>query len=183
VNRNFSDNKAKYWVATVQLATEDSALVVQMVDGQGITSDICLSNLALVFRQARIIKAGCSVGDDVNRLRKTFEHSMSSFAALLELGTIPVPNKERHENSGLSELVAHLFGLKMLDNQPREGGWGNLPLSKEQIIYAARDAWAGSAIANHVATREPEVYGIEKLVEKFEQGQMLFQDVLEVKGE
>lgn len=52
----------------------------------------------------------------------------------------------RVNSIGLARLAEHWCGVKSWKSRISRSNWGRLPLASDQIVYAAVDAWAGSAI-------------------------------------
>lgn len=70
---------------------------------------------------------------------------------------------------GLKKLSASVVGLDL--PKPRKitlSNWTKVPLSEAQLIYSARDAWVGAAIANELAECEPTIFGRESLINTLE---------------
>ena len=71
-----------------------------------------------------------------------------------------------HCKSGLKSLSRSILGIDLpKDIVSFQSDWSTVPLSENQIIYSARDAWAGAAIANRLAQFDPEIFGREALIE------------------
>ena len=71
-----------------------------------------------------------------------------------------------HCKSGLKSLSRSILGIDLpKDIVSFQSDWRHVPLSENQIIYSARDAWAGAAIANRLAHFDPEIFGREALIE------------------
>jgi hypothetical protein len=70
-----------------------------------------------------------------------------------------------HRKSGLKSLSRSILGIDLpKDCACSQSDWSAVPLSENQIVYAARDAWAGAAIANRLAEFDPQMFGREALV-------------------
>ncbi len=71
----------------------------------------------------------------------------------------------RSNRYGLKFLSKGLLGLDL--PKPKEvamSDWSSIPLTEDQIMYSARDAWAGAAIAKKLAEYCPSTFSQEALV-------------------
>lgn len=85
----------------------------------------------------------------------------------LDLGFLG--KRSASQRIGLKDLTAAVVGLDL--PKPKRitlSDWTVVPLTEAQIIYSARDAWAGAAIANKLAESQPASFGREALVGAFE---------------
>jgi len=146
--------------ATVQLATTDSCLVVHLIRrSSGKHSWACAPILKAVLCDERFIKVGCALEEDFMDLYDLWGglDGKSRF----DLGLLG----GRGNQFGLKGLSKNILDLDL--PKPKEiakSDWSTLPLSEDQIIYSARDAWAGVAIAERLATYDPDNFSYESLV-------------------
>lgn len=152
--------------ATVQLATVDSCLVVHLVRGStGSHSAACSPILKSVLNDREYIKAGCAIDEDMMALSEIWDGLDAR--SRLDLGFLG--KRSASQRIGLKDLTAAVVGLDL--PKPKRitlSDWTVVPLTEAQIIYSARDAWAGAAIANKLAESQPASFGREALVGAFE---------------
>jgi ribonuclease D len=119
-----------YLPSLVQLATSTAVYLfqVQQVD--------CAAALRGVFADARIVKAGVSVADDLRKLKQVFAFEDQS---VLDLGRIA----KRHglAQTGVRNLVGIFLGTRV-PKGAQTTNWAAPQLTPQQIAYAATDAWA-----------------------------------------
>jgi len=153
-----------YNAATVQLATSDSCLVIHLARRSGKHSQACAPILKAVLCDEQFFKAGCALDDDLMSLYELWNglDAKSRF----DLGFLG----GRSKRYGLKALTKGLLGVDL--PKPREvtlSDWSMIPLNEHQIIYSARDAWAGAAIAKQLAIHDPTTFGHETLVKTLAQ--------------
>jgi ribonuclease D len=85
---------------------------------------------------ASTVKAGVGLADDVRQLRKVFELAP---AALVDLGALA--RSHGVEKSGVRALAALFLGIR-IPKGTTTSNWAARTLSRQQIAYAATDAWA-----------------------------------------
>jgi hypothetical protein len=170
--------------ATVQLATPSSCLVVHLVHRSGRHSNACSSILKSVLEDETYVKAGCAIDDDLVGLYELWGNldARSRF----DLGTVVPPlnigGKRRggRNRSGLQSLSRSLLGVNLpKDKRDIESDWSTVPLSDDRVIYAARDAWAGAAIANLLERYDPDCFSRESLVDLFEKTETPIKNLVE----
>jgi ribonuclease D len=96
----------------------------------------CSAALARLLGEARIVKAGVGLADDLRKLRETFPFEARSVA---DLGIAA----KRHgvEKTGVRGLAALFLGFR-IPKGTKTSNWAAPRLSPQQIAYAATDAWA-----------------------------------------
>ncbi len=118
-------------VALLQLATENDAFLIRLHEISQ------FQKLTVLFENSDIIKTGVAIHDDIKALQKLFKFKAQSFVELQTLA------KEK----GLTK-----FGLKGMAEELLQGtvnkgskmtNWERLTLTKDQLRYAATDAWIG----------------------------------------
>ncbi|ABB39185.1 3'-5' exonuclease [Oleidesulfovibrio alaskensis G20] len=99
-----------------------------------------------VLSSPHIVKTGVAVRDDIKDLKKLacFED-----AAVVDLGE--VARELGMETHGLRNLAANLLEFR-ISKAAQCSNWSNLELSRQQISYAATDAWVSREI--HLRMRE-----------------------------
>mmetsp|Transcript_2104 Transcript_2104/g.3745 ORF Transcript_2104/g.3745 Transcript_2104/m.3745 type:complete len:384 (-) Transcript_2104:2457-3608(-) len=179
----FVDGSSFAHGATVQLATPKSCLVVHLVRRNGRHSYGCAPILKSVLADENYVKAGCAIDGDLIELhdlwgtleaRSRFDLGIvfpRNRNSNIEDGTTKKYDKPQtiRNKSGLKSLSRSILGIDLpKENWNCHSDWSSVPLSEDQIIYAARDAWAGAAIANELAEYDPDFFGREALIELFE---------------
>ncbi|MCM8761549.1 MAG: 3'-5' exonuclease domain-containing protein 2, partial [Candidatus Omnitrophica bacterium] len=118
-----------YPPALVQLAGSSGVYIFQL---RNIGSH---EPLAAILADKKTVKAGVAVNDDINKLKTVFSFNPAGFIELAALSAgLGI------KNAGLRGLAALLFGFK-ISKSARVSRWDLPHLSREQIIYAATDAW------------------------------------------
>jgi ribonuclease D len=99
----------------------------------------CSSLLQEVF-QSEKPKAGIGVTDDLRQMKKVFAFEEAS---VVDVGALA----RRHgvEQTGLRNLAGIVLGYR-IPKGSRTSNWGAARLTRQQIAYAAMDAWAARAL-------------------------------------
>ena len=92
--------------------------------------------LAELLRDARIVKAGISLKDDLRALKHVFPFEEEN---MLDLGTVARSNG--FGQTGVRNLAGILLGTR-IPKGTKTSNWAARELSPAQITYAATDAWA-----------------------------------------
>lgn len=122
-----------YPPALVQLAGE---AVVWIFPLQRIDSSTLLRD---VF-QAQIVKAGIGVNDDLRQMKKLFAFEEAN---VVDVGALA--RRQGVEQTGLRNLAGIVLGYR-IPKGSRTSNWGAARLTRQQIAYAAMDAWAARAL-------------------------------------
>ncbi|NWR37892.1 WRN helicase, partial [Tachuris rubrigastra] len=97
--------------------------------------------LKRLLEDETIKKVGVGIEGDQWKLMSDFEIRLKSFVELADVANEKLKCKEMWSLNG---LVKHLFGKQLLkDKSVRCSNWEKFPLSEEQKLYAATDAYAG----------------------------------------
>ncbi|KFV44596.1 Werner syndrome ATP-dependent helicase, partial [Tyto alba] len=100
--------------------------------------------LKRLLEDETIKKVGVGIEGDQWKLMSDFEIKLKSFVELADVANEKLKCKEIWS---LNDLVKHLFGKQLLkDKSVRCSNWEEFPLSDEQKLYAATDAYAGFII-------------------------------------
>ena len=96
----------------------------------------CSSVLAPMLAAQGIVKAGISLADDLKKLKELVSFDEAS---VLDLGHVA----RRHglKQTGLRNLTGLLLGTR-IPKGAKTTNWAVRQLSRQQITYAATDAWA-----------------------------------------
>jgi ribonuclease D len=92
--------------------------------------------LAELLSDARIVKAGISLKDDLRALKQVFAFEEQN---MLDLGT--VARSAGLGQTGVRNLAGILLGFR-IPKGTKTSNWAARELSPAQIAYAATDAWA-----------------------------------------
>ncbi len=118
-----------YPPSLIQLAASDGVYVFQL---RHITSYKLLSD---ILADKNVLKTGVAVNDDIIKLNSLFPFEPKGFVELSELR-----KRLGIKNAGLRGLAALLFGFK-ISKHTKISRWDSPKLTREQIVYAATDAW------------------------------------------
>jgi len=147
----------------VQLATPTHALVVHLAKPSGRPSRACAPLIESVLRNEHIVKAGCAIDHDFIELHEDWEglEARSRF----DLGGM---SGDKGSVAGLQSLCANFLGLDLPKSKRLAmSDWSQLPLADTQLMYCARDAWAGAAVAAELEALLPETFSSEALTRRF----------------
>ncbi|XP_001861848.2 exonuclease mut-7 homolog [Culex quinquefasciatus] len=140
-------------VAVIQLATRDDVYLVDVLVSQLQGSD--WSELASVFNRDDVLKLAFAPSTDFNMFQKALpafnvSYGPQSGSMILDLQVLwrkvdaiksfQFPFKEEITNQNLSNLAKLCLGKK-LDKSNQFSNWAQRPLRREQIQYAALDAY------------------------------------------
>ena len=120
-----------YLPSLLQLASDKEVFIFQLKH-LGLAKP-----LRQILADASIIKAGVSLDFDIRELKKL---SVFKAAGFMDLGNIA--KKAGIKNHGLRGLAAVLLGLR-ISKGAQTTNWARDVLTRQQIQYAATDAWVG----------------------------------------
>jgi ribonuclease D len=92
--------------------------------------------LAELLGAPGIVKAGIGIGDDLKALKKLFAFQEAS---VIDVGSLA--KKWGIEQTGLRNLAGIVLGIRIPKGK-RTSNWAAAKLTRQQIFYAAMDAWA-----------------------------------------
>jgi len=123
-----------YPPSLVQLAGEAAVWIfpLQRVD--------CASILKPVFEDVNVVKAGIGIAEDLRQMKKVFAFDA---AAVLDVGALA--RRRAIEQTGLRNLAGIVLGIRVPKGK-RTSNWAAARLTRQQIGYAAMDAWAARAL-------------------------------------
>ena len=130
--------------AVLQLSTETATLVLHIIHLK-----ILPRHLANILANDTIIKAGCGIRNDVLKLLRDTNVQCKGVVDLVDLKT-KAGYPKQHGN-GLRKLAFNVLEINL--NKPKKvtmSNWEILPLSGDQIRYAALDAWIGIKLYLHM---------------------------------
>ena len=120
-----------YLPSLLQLASDKEVFVFQLKH-LGLAKP-----LRRILADASIIKAGVGLDYDIRELKKL---SVFKAAGFMDLGNIA--KRAGIKNHGLRGLAAVLLGLR-ISKGAQTTNWARDVLTRQQIQYAATDAWVG----------------------------------------
>jgi ribonuclease D len=120
-----------YLPSVLQLAAPDEVFIFQL-KFLGLAGP-----LQQILSDPALIKAGVSLDYDVRELRKLSPFKASGF---VDLGILA--RKAGIKNHGLRGLAAVFLGCRLV-KKAQTSNWARDVLTRQQIEYAATDAWAG----------------------------------------
>ena len=123
-----------YPPALLQLAGSSAVYVFQLLQLQD------LKWFTDLFSDAGIIKAGVSLDHDIKKLKARQDFEDAGFVELSALS-----DSAGIKNNGLRGLAAILLGLRISKGAQRSN-WSRPELTREQILYAATDAFISREI-------------------------------------
>ena len=149
-------------------------MVIHLARRSGKHSQACAPILKAVLCDEQFVKAGCALDEDLMSLYELWNglDAKSRF----DLGFLG----GRSNRYGLKSLSKGLLGVDL--PKPREvalSDWSMIPLTEHQIVYSARDAWAGAAIAKQLALYDPTTFGHESLVKTLVQTEPSISELIE----
>jgi len=125
----------------VQAATARAVWIFQLQEVD------CSQALAELLSAPRIVKAGVGLAEDLRQLKKVFAFEE---AAIVDVGAVAKRNGA--EQTGLRNLAGIYLGFRIPKGK-RTSNWAARRLSREQIGYAAMDAWACRELYLHFKER------------------------------
>ena len=118
-----------YPPSLIQLAARDGVYIFQL---RHIRS---YEPLVDILGDHRRLKAGIAVADDIKKLRDLFPLEPSGFIELAGLAA-----RAGIKHAGVRSLAALLFGCR-ISKGTKCSRWDAPALTRDQIVYAATDAW------------------------------------------
>ena len=120
-----------YLPSILQLASNDEVFIFQLKH-LGLAKP-----LRQILADASIIKAGVSLDYDIRELKKLSHFKAAGF---MDLGNLA--RKTGIKNHGLRGLAAVFLGIR-ISKGAQTSNWSKDVLTRQQIQYAATDAWVG----------------------------------------
>ena len=149
--------------ATVQIAVNSAAIVVQLVDTNGNPSDATKSVLQTVLADHSIVKAGVGIDQDMLELYREWGCTFD-ITNRFDIGGLGATNSQTVSLKNLTQTVVNVELLK--SRKLAMSNWGQVPLTEAQISYCARDAWAAAAVMTELAKRDPDTFATAPLIHR-----------------
>eukprot|EP00435_Cladocopium_sp_Y103_P058504 s1151_g20.t1 len=132
--------------STLQVAADDFVVVFDLLSlapKKASTASRLSRLLSPLFSHSGILKLGFGLQHDLQRLAASYPH-MECFrcmnATLDVQESFMTLRRDKGQSTGLSALCVEHFGLP-LSKRLQTSDWGARPLSKDQLLYAALDAF------------------------------------------
>ncbi|KPA19238.1 3'-5' exonuclease domain protein [Candidatus Magnetomorum sp. HK-1] len=113
----------------LQLATDNAVFIFQ------ISKSFFPEIIQTALSDPNVIKAGVAVRDDIIGLKRVNDFSEAGF---IDIGEIS--KSIGLQTNGLRNLAVNLLGFR-ISKSCQKSNWGKRKLSRQQIMYAATDAW------------------------------------------
>ncbi|XP_070355733.1 bifunctional 3'-5' exonuclease/ATP-dependent helicase WRN isoform X2 [Equus asinus] len=127
-------------VALIQLCVSESKCYLFHISSMSVFPQ----GLKMLLENKAIKKVGVGIEGDQWKLLRDFDIKLKSFVELTDVANEKLKCAEIWSLNG---LVKHLFGKQLLkDKSVRCSDWNNFPLTEDQKLYAATDAYAGFII-------------------------------------
>ncbi|XP_071076279.1 bifunctional 3'-5' exonuclease/ATP-dependent helicase WRN isoform X2 [Desmodus rotundus] len=127
-------------VALIQLCVSESKCYLFHISSMSVFPQ----GLKMLLENEAIKKAGVGIEGDQWKLLRDFNIKLKGFVELTDVANEKLKSTEYWSLNG---LVKHLFSKQLRkDNSVRCSNWKNYPLTEDQKLYAATDAYAGLII-------------------------------------
>eukprot|EP00073_Rattus_norvegicus_P053479 XP_017455863.1 PREDICTED: Werner syndrome ATP-dependent helicase isoform X1 [Rattus norvegicus] len=127
-------------VAVIQLCVSESKCYLFHISSMSVFPQ----GLKMLLENKSIRKAGVGIEGDQWKLLRDFDVKLESFVELTDVANRKLKCAETWSLNG---LVKHVLGKQLLkDKSIRCSNWSDFPLSEDQKLYAATDAYAGLII-------------------------------------
>ena len=146
--------------AVVQLSTPDCALVVQLTRDRYQRQSTACTAVSALLSDPSIVKVCTSIDEDMLELYR-FNRQLKA-RSRFDLGGVGSGQGSK-QRIGLQRLVRAVLGVEMKKSKKLAMSNWSKPLTKQQVEYAARDAWAGAAVIDDLSNRHPETFSAESV--------------------
>ena len=146
--------------AVVQVSTPDCALVVQLTRDRHQRQSTACTAVSALLSDPTIVKVCTSIDEDMLELYR-FNRQLKA-RSRFDLGGIG-SGRGSKQRIGLQRLVRAVLGVEMKKSKKLAMSNWSKPLTKQQVEYAARDAWAGAAVIDDLSNRHPETFSAESI--------------------
>lgn len=146
--------------AVVQVSTPDCALVVQLTRDRSQRQSTACTAVSALLSDPSIVKVCTSIDEDMLELYR-FNRQLKA-RSRFDLGGVG-SGRGSKQRIGLQRLVRAVLGVEMKKSKKLAMSNWSKPLTKQQVEYAARDAWAGAAVIDDLSNRYPETFSAESI--------------------
>jgi ribonuclease D len=138
-------------VALLQLSTQEQAFLIRL-------NKVHLPEFIIdILEDTNITKVGVALKDDLNALNKIVPFEPEGFVDLQQF-----VKQYGIEDNGLKKLAANILGFR-ISKKSQTSNWEQEELTREQLEYAATDAWVCRQIYevlnNNTRTRPEQTHG------------------------
>ncbi|XP_077000804.1 bifunctional 3'-5' exonuclease/ATP-dependent helicase WRN isoform X2 [Tamandua tetradactyla] len=138
-------------VALIQLCVSENKCYLFHISSMSVFPQA----LKVLLENEAIKKAGVGIEGDQWKLLRDFDIKLKSFVELTDVANEKLKSTETWSLNG---LVKHLLSKQLLkDKSVRCSNWSNFPLTEDQKLYAATDAYAGLIIYQKLETLDNAV--------------------------
>lgn len=151
--------------ATIQLSTPQDCLVIHLTRHRGENWCPTCPIIGAFLKDETIVKVGADIDRDMLDLYRWSRYRLSA-RSRFDLGGVRsnTTTGNTKERIGLKRLVQAVLGMEMKKSRRLAmSDWSQMPLPENQLAYCARDAWAGAAVVQELATRFPNDFDTEAL--------------------
>ncbi|KAG9127976.1 hypothetical protein FRC07_006570 [Ceratobasidium sp. 392] len=150
----FVKGQAESPVAVLQLAKEDQIYLIQLSAMRDFPE-----RLREVLEDPEIVKAGVGIAGDAKKLWRDYGVSLLGAVELSHLARSADTSRwgtgKSHELISLTRLMEAYQSRRLSKGKVRMSNW-ELPLTVQQLNYAASDALAGYMIYQHLQSLDPQ---------------------------
>ena len=120
-------------------------------------------NLPDVLRELledpNILKVGCNIFNDRTKLMADYNLDLPK-DIFINISTLAVKRRLLTKSMSLKDMVYYMLGLKLKkpDSIRLSDDWTNIPLSEEQIQYAALDSYAGILVYSKIIIGQDPIF-------------------------
>eukprot|EP00978_Attheya_sp_CCMP212_P000457 scaffold907_cov55-Attheya_sp.AAC.1 len=148
--------------ATIQLSTPDACLVAHLTRPFGKRRSTACRPMEALLSDETIIKAGVGIDEDMLELYRWNRRLVAK--SRFDVGGVGASSPSKNTR-GLKSLVTAVLGVELEKSKKvARSDWSKVPLTKKQVAYGARDAWAGAAIMFDLAKRDPNAFGSDAIL-------------------
>ena len=142
--------------------------MLHLVNDDGSCSKNAVPFLQSVLGNQNVVKAGVGIDQDMIELFRHWDPSVTpqqntitDIRGRFDIGGIGGKNGE---TLSLKRLANGILGVELPKSRKIAiSNWGKIPLSDQQIAYAARDAWIAAAVMHEMARLDEATFSTEAI--------------------
>jgi hypothetical protein len=170
--------------ACLQLSTLESCLVVQLAQCGDGKARCAPEVLRVAMEDESIVKVGVGIDLDALEMYRWGQDSLGlsssgknwKMRSRFDLGG--VAGGTANQRSGLRQIVATIANVDLPKSKKiAMSDWGVEELSKRNVAYAARDAWASAIVMHELQKAREDVFGVESILQNFIAGERELEDM------